>query len=749
MVNQIHLLLLILILVLFLVLCTGVLRTPEGFEDTANYIKNMNRKMEVPNKTLSNEIPNNVSILKTLNKVSSFDDILKWVPALDKSNTRIASAYNLILKDMGSITEKLEKDASVALAAADVAPTDTKVTAALAQATKDVLDYDKNYAKAAADAFTAATNAVESSKVALDKSTANLSATRAILDAANKAYSTQNAVVVNANAALAKASATFNALIDNYEKSSKALDAITKISSDLGLELYKYNNSANKDPKKGKQLNDAYTTATVNSKAANEKFSKDNKPYFDAYKDMANQRTVAQKATTALQAANVSMIRAESSYNKAVALLDGARASYAMARGAAITAKSLADTLANSVKSKKDSADKAALAIAAKAAAATAAAAAAQDPSKKAAAKSAADAAVKAKADADLASALSKKAADDKVKAAEESKQKTEAAAKENAAMNATTAAKLAAANAEAQAAANAIAKEAAKKAQDAKEESEKKAKEAEAMMKKLAKARAESANASPETKELALQKLAILEEKTQAARKDAKSAKEALMDAKSSSKDLKQNVGDVKKDKPFESPMPNKKEVNQINSRKPEGRPIIINNIMPQVQPPVADNSQNILLSSAAGSFIGAGFGSLLGTSVGLALHDANHRTPAISAPPNSKNMGRYMDQPDTEWTRGGPPLSRRYDDPYNYITEVNEDDPEAVRWPGKTIEPSNLYGVEAEKRNRPRHKHHLGHHHHSSDYSKNDEDDCKPLCEPSVPLKRSFNTERDYSSQ
>ena len=175
----------------------------------------------------------------------------------------------------------------------------------------------------------------------------------------------------------------------------------------------------------------------------------------------------------------------------------------------------------------------------------------------------------------------------------------------------------------------------------------------------------------------------------------------------------------------------------------------------MPSDQP-------NSFLTSAVGGFLGAGFGSLLGSAAGASLsrggyetngnsdiqdiilqsvisenaalrlsHDEHHEHAGISSSPNSKHMGRYEELKDTKWTRGGPTMRHEARHRRPSLDRYNDNDPETVRWPGKNLEPTNLHSL---RRSRCRSN------------SEKDDDNCETTGS-SEPLSKKFNVERDYS--
>jgi hypothetical protein len=203
----------------------------------------------------------------------------------------------------------------------------------------------------------------------------------------------------------------------------------------------------------------------------------------------------------------------------------------------------------------------------------------------------------------------------------------------------------------------------------------------------------------------------------------------------------------------------------------------------MPSDQP-------NSFLTSAVGGFLGAGFGSLLGSAAGASLsrggyetngssqiqndimqsviaenvalkaehdhhdhydhhdhHDHhrrrdlrdNHDHPGISITPNTMYMREYEEPKDTKWTRGGPSIRYRAKHQRRNIDEFNEEDPESLRWPGKNIEPTNLYPLRKEMSNRNRRL--------DGDDETCDTSEFTEPSERSEPLTKKFNVERDYS--
>ncbi len=200
----------------------------------------------------------------------------------------------------------------------------------------------------------------------------------------------------------------------------------------------------------------------------------------------------------------------------------------------------------------------------------------------------------------------------------------------------------------------------------------------------------------------------------------------------------------------------------------------------MPSDQP-------NSFLTSAVGGFLGAGFGSLLGSAAGASLsrggyetngssqiqnaimqsviaenvalkaehdhhdhyghhdnhghhdHHDHHDHPAISITPNTMYMGKYEEPKDTKWTRGGPSIRYRARHQRHNIDEFNEEDPESLRWPGKNIEPTNLYPIRKERSKSNRIL--------DRDDETCDTSDFTEPSESSEPLTKKFNVERDYS--
>ena len=181
--------------------------------------------------------------------------------------------------------------------------------------------------------------------------------------------------------------------------------------------------------------------------------------------------------------------------------------------------------------------------------------------------------------------------------------------------------------------------------------------------------------------------------------------------------------------------------------------------NLNPATLPVAMTNqAQNGFLSSAVGGLLGAGVGGLLGSAAGASLshnayegagssdiknlilqsvisenaalrlsNDEHHEHTGISSSPNSKHMGRYEEQKDTKWTRGGPSMRHRARHRRPSMDRYNEDDPETVRWPGKCIDPPSLHPLRGSKE--------------SSSKCKSDK------CDDSEPLNRKFNVEHDYS--
>jgi hypothetical protein len=61
---------------------------------------------------------------------------------------------------------------------------------------------------------------------------------------------------------------------------------------------------------------------------------------------------------------------------------------------------------------------------------------------------------------------------------------------------------------------------------------------------------------------------------------------------------------------------------------------------------------------------------------------------------------MGRYNEPVDTEWTRGGPSMHEHCRHSSHSLREHNDADPDAIRWPGRYVEPSNLHPLESRRR-------------------------------------------------
>jgi hypothetical protein len=178
-------------------------------------------------------------------------------------------------------------------------------------------------------------------------------------------------------------------------------------------------------------------------------------------------------------------------------------------------------------------------------------------------------------------------------------------------------------------------------------------------------------------------------------------------------------------------------------------------------------NQEQHTFLTSAVGGFLGAGVGSLLGSAAGASLsrgtyegagssdikdailqsvisenaalrlsHDEHHEHAGISTSPNSKHMGRYEEQKDTKWTRGGPSMRHRARHRRPSLDRYNEDDPETVRWPGKCIDPPSLHPLRRSRSPSPN---------RSTDNCNTESSEKK--CDTSEPLTRKFNVQRDYT--
>jgi hypothetical protein len=190
------------------------------------------------------------------------------------------------------------------------------------------------------------------------------------------------------------------------------------------------------------------------------------------------------------------------------------------------------------------------------------------------------------------------------------------------------------------------------------------------------------------------------------------------------------------------------------LKKEKAENAPEINPATLPGAMP---NQGQNGFLTSAVGGLLGAGVGGLLGSAAGASLshnayegagssdiknlilqsvisenaalrlsNDEHHEHAGISSSPNSRHMGRYEEQKDTKWTRGGPSMRHRSRHRRPSMDRYNEDDPETVRWPGKCIDPPTLHPLRGS----------------------NDSSNCKSdKCDDSEPLNRKFNVEHDYS--
>jgi hypothetical protein len=121
---------------------------------------------------------------------------------------------------------------------------------------------------------------------------------------------------------------------------------------------------------------------------------------------------------------------------------------------------------------------------------------------------------------------------------------------------------------------------------------------------------------------------------------------------------------------------------------------------------------------------------------------HHNRHEHPGISTTPNTIHMGKYEEPKDTTWTRGGPSIRYRARHQRRNIDEFNEEDPETVRWPGKNIEPTNLYRIRSPSQERSNRNRRLDRDDETCDTSEFTEPS-----EPSEPLTKKFNVERDYS--
>jgi hypothetical protein len=180
-----------------------------------------------------------------------------------------------------------------------------------------------------------------------------------------------------------------------------------------------------------------------------------------------------------------------------------------------------------------------------------------------------------------------------------------------------------------------------------------------------------------------------------------------------------------------------------------------------------MSNQPQNSFLSSAVGGLLGAGVGGLLGSAAGASLsqnayagagssdikdlilhsvisenaalrlsNDEHHEHAAISTSPNSKHMGKYEEQKDTKWTRGGPSMRHRARHRRPSLDRYNEDDPETVRWPGKCIDPPSLHPLRRSTSPSP-----------NSSRGNCKSSSSEKNCDDSEPLNRKFNVERDYS--
>jgi hypothetical protein len=188
-----------------------------------------------------------------------------------------------------------------------------------------------------------------------------------------------------------------------------------------------------------------------------------------------------------------------------------------------------------------------------------------------------------------------------------------------------------------------------------------------------------------------------------------------------------------------------------------------------------MASEQPNSFLSSAVGGFLGSGIGALLGSAAGSAMNGGGHydhddmimynaslqnsamhnaamqnaavqslisenaalraeqnSRPGISITPNTMYMGEYEEPRDTTWTRGGRDMRHHSRHRRHDMDEYNDEDPEAARWPGRNLEPTNLYSLERQER---REKRHSG--------------SCNESCGCEVPLKSHPNIEHDYSRE
>lgn len=702
MAKQIHLILGVSIVLLGVVLSTGVLQGNEGFKvkltdyeievrDTMAAIRNLDTVITKQNAGLA-------LLIKDMNTLTDPTKLIDRMYRITSSNDTINNVNSEIFVRATKLAKSAQREA-------DRLRTDSSRNDALNIEKLSATRGDTYASEASAVVTIAKKVAAKADSVASTTKQAQADALKLVkqLQSELDMYNKKAAPLQTAYAVVYK---TYSTDSQNYYKAFNA-----------------YNNAVNakKLNKPSKVLDDAVASASKtlnNLKNLLDKSSREKDISFNALAPINKQITdtkSALKSANAIANTSTPTVAAQCATNMANVL------SRVTALSVSATASAAATNA--SVKAKVDAMNKAAAAKAAAVAAALAAQAAQADSSKKAAAKAAETAAAKAKADAAIANALSKKAADDKAVAAKAAKDRADAAARQAAIEKEASDAKIAAAKAEATAAAKAAALKASKEAEQAKAAAKRKAEEAESARKKAAKAKQDAENADAQSKIIALEKAARLQQEAENAAKQAKMAKEAHVEAKAVSKDIKKIAIETKKDaaadlvKKEEVPktmeqlakVPTKNDVMPVRRMKGGQRPIVINNMMPPmpIQQPMPRDNDNSFLSSAAGSFIGSGFGSLLGTSVSLAMHDAKiheELRAGISAPPNSRNMSRYMDQRETQWTRGGRPTSREYSDPYNNIVEMNEDDPEVARWPGRNLEPVNLHVIGSEERYRGR---------------------------------------------
>jgi hypothetical protein len=742
MAKQIHLILGVSILVLGVILCTGVLQGDEGFKvQLTQYqieARDAREAIDNLNKALDKEKGVNISLNNNLTSITDPDKIISRLYAITNSNYTINNIN-------AEIFNRLTKFAKAAQKEADKDGTQSSNDKALFLDKSSASAGDLYSADAAKIVMIAKTLAEKADTIA---STAKLAYAdivkaaklkQAELEDFNKKYNTTVSARASAKSTYRSVSNTYNDAVLAYKK---ALDT-------------------QKTNKPSKILDEAVTNTLSRVDKLKKELDKADKDLSDAIaKEKSSYDRVKLTDKELSKLSRISDILSSRTTVAAQCAKDMTRV-LSNVTAFSVNASAAAASTNASVKAKVEALNKAAAAKAAEVASALAAKAAQSDPSKKAAAKIAEEAAIKAKSDAAIADALSKKADADKAAAAKAAKDKAETAAKQAAAEKEASDAKIAAAKAEAVAAAKAAAKKAEKDAADAKALSDKMARDAEDARKRAAKAKQDAENADAETKTIALEKAARLQKQAEEAAKQAKLSKEAYLEAKVDTKEAKDVARETKKDtadKKEEMPKtmdqlakdPSKQPTPVAPEKKNKQQAIIINNVIPQqLQQPAPHDKENTFLSSTVGSFIGAGFGSLLGTSASLALHDSKlheELRAGISAPPNSRNMGRYMDQHETQWTRGGQSTSRRYSDPYNYILEVNEDDPEVVRWPGKHLEPVNLFMVEDEEKEHGHHsRHHSKEYRHHDSKNKRHSGECHKSCGCTHPLNRSFNVEHD----